>query len=87
LNDIYFRRHRSVRLSSRSIPEVRTAARPKRRFTPLVPSGRGRGKRVYSPKGVLPPGVLPKGVIHPKGVQLKGKAVLGVPMSISHEFK
>jgi hypothetical protein len=30
-------------------------------------------------KGVLPPGVLPKGVIHPKGVQLKEKAVLDVP--------
>jgi hypothetical protein len=30
---------------------------------------------------------MPKRVIHPKGVQLKGKAVLDVPMSILHEFK
>jgi hypothetical protein len=39
----------NVRLGSRAIPEVRTAARPKRRFTPLVPSGRANKK--HRPSG------------------------------------
>jgi hypothetical protein len=39
----------NVRLGSRAIPEVRTAARPKRRFTPLVPSGRTNKK--HRPSG------------------------------------